>query len=324
MKSSIKLKLKRLLKFLRFDNHREFSGNPKNADHSELTDNNITPSHDKRGNGLFSVQKSITIGKKTYDINGDSYLSLMGNEFEPGLSKAIFAIGKLAKGPGAALDIGGNIGMTALLLSQNHDIVYSFEPSPRTYKILVKNIESNQVSNIKAMPYGLGECNETLSITAAPDNASGGFISKNIDHLDGHITEQCEIKNGDLAVQNINLDINTIKIDVEGNELTVLSGLKKTLKKYHPIVILEMNHWCLNAFQRTSIPEFLDGIFALSEFVVAYDDATCQCRRIGPEYPSSTYGVMHDHIVKNLFPTLILLNSEDEVNTFKNILGSEG
>lgn len=316
-------KIKHLLKFSEISKSRKSSAQFEKADHDETSDQNIQELPTQHSEDQFRVRKTITIGKNSYCINGDSYLSSMGDEFEPGLKKAVFAIGKLFREPGTALDIGGNIGMTALLLSQNHDVVYSYEPSPRTYKILVKNIKSNHVSNIQAMPYGLGESNKTLSITAASDNASGGFISNTINQLDGHITEQCQIKNGDFAAENIRSNINTIKIDVEGNELNVLSGLRSTLIKHQPIVILEMNHWCLYAFQRTSIPDFLDEVFEYSNFILAYDDATGQCRRIGPQHPSSTYGVMHDHIVKNLFPTLILFNSIDELEKFENLLRSE-
>jgi hypothetical protein len=100
-------------------------------------------------------------------------------------------------------------------------------------------------------------------LTFAPNNRSGGFVSNKL-HLDaGHQTEVVTIADGDsfLAAQNVQR-VDFIKIDVEGFELEVLAGLKSVLERCRPVVVLEMNHWCLNAFQRITVPEFIDTLLA--------------------------------------------------------------
>jgi hypothetical protein len=38
-----------------------------------------------------------------------------------------------------------------------------------------------------------------------------------------------------------------------------------------PIVALELNHWCLNAFQRTSVPDFFDYLRSVFPYLYAVD-----------------------------------------------------
>ena len=43
--------------------------------------------------------------------------------------------------------------------------------------------------------------------------------------------------------------IDLIKIDTERFEIDVSAGAKKTLGQYQPVILLEMNSWCLIAFR---------------------------------------------------------------------------
>jgi hypothetical protein len=60
-------------------------------------------------------------------------------------------------------------------------------------------------------------------------------------------------------------------IDVEGFEQSVIEGLTSTILHDEPIVALELNHWCLNAFQRTSVPDFFDYLRSVFPYLYAVD-----------------------------------------------------
>ncbi|MDB5948523.1 MAG: methyltransferase FkbM, partial [Massilia sp.] len=98
--------------------------------------------------------------------------------------------------------------------------------------------------------FGLGFDAATTSITFAPNNRSGGFVS-DLTHADAnHVREQIEIRRLDEVVPGLSLAaLDFIKIDVEGFEGHVLRGARATLEGLTPVVVLELNHWCLNAFQ---------------------------------------------------------------------------
>ena len=60
------------------------------------------------------------------------------------------------------IDIGANIGFYSILSSSRFWQIYSFEPNERNFKVLKKNIENNELKNIKILNYGLGENEEVL------------------------------------------------------------------------------------------------------------------------------------------------------------------
>jgi FkbM family methyltransferase len=169
--------------------------------------------------------------------------------------RVIFDIFGIPKKNGAILDVGANLGYSALafrLALQNNDIdIYSFEPYPLNIRFLSKNVRGN---NIKVIPMGLGNFNQTLDI-GFPDYTK--TIINNDDRLNtGRISfvglnsqkqakkmQQAKIVNGDsyLRKKMYLKKILFVKIDVEGYEIEVLKGLKKTLIMNRPLVQMEAN-----------------------------------------------------------------------------------
>jgi hypothetical protein len=95
--------------------------------------------------------------------------------------------------------------------------------------------------------------------------------------------------------------VDFIKIDVEGFELSVLSGGTETLQRYSPIVMLEMNHWCLNVFRRMSLPDFRDALLEIFPYIYAVDGGTfldfTQSKSAGEIY--------HEHVIGRRFNNLV-------------------
>lgn len=278
--------------------------------------------------GSFSVNKKLNVNGKTFCFRGDAYLGRMELDFEPGLTYLLNAIAKSAQ-PGSCLDIGANIGITAHLLSGLYAHVYCFEASPRTYKILKENLLRNNIKNVTTFPFGLGKESKTYTLTAANNDASGGFLSDDLSaDLEGHTKETVEISKGDDLLESIHeiniTPIRFIKLDIEGHELEALNGIKKILEKHKPIVVLEMNHWCLNAFKRLSIPEFLETLDTYFPAIFAFDDSKHELIDISAGRDSSRYHVMHEHIVHNRFPTLISSGDIETINRLKTNLSRPG
>ena len=271
----------------------------------------------------FSVQREICINQKRYIVRGDSYLQRIGEEFEPGLVRLFVAIASRLDNC-SCFDVGANIGLTTLLFSELYEQVYSFEASPRTFQILDHNIASNKIGNANIFRFGLGSKTQKLLLTAANDDASGGFLSEDISaDLDGHLHEMVDIRKGDEWIEGsafeFNLPVAFVKIDVEGHELEVIEGLKQTLRRFEPIVVMEMNHWCLNAFKRLSIPEFLESLEKTFSVIYAFNDSTSEMINISCGKDRERYHVMHQHIVHNQFPTLIASQS---ANVLEDIIES--
>ena len=148
---------------------------------------------------------------------------------------------------GTVLDIGANVGEFSLIFSHlfNKPDIYAFEPLPECIKKL-ENINKIN-SNIKVLPYALGDSNSTeimhvsswapsssllkmgeLHKKAAPHSAGSEDININVKRLDD-IFPLSNIKNNLL-----------IKMDVQGFEKKVMEGGENTFKQAS-VVVLEMS-----------------------------------------------------------------------------------
>lgn len=132
------------------------------------------------------------------------------------------------------LDCGGYIGGSALIFEReyNPSRVYSFEPDPANYDILLKNIKLYNLKKVIPIYKGVGEKSGTTKFTFK------GPMSSVSD--DGN--EEIEIITIDEFVQENNLSVGVIKIDVEGTELEVLEGAKVTIKESKPVLLVGIYH----------------------------------------------------------------------------------
>lgn len=243
-------------------------------------------------------EKSVRIGNRDYDIAyDDAYGETLAETFEPELSETLLAA---APADCVALDIGANLGLTALLLSQVAAVVHAFEAVPSTQAILGQNLASAATQNVIVHPFGLGDAEATIVMVRDTNNRSGAFVGGGA-LPEGHAEERAEIRTLDSV--EIEPGALFIKIDVEGFELQVLRGAQRLLRDRAPVVVLEMNHWCLNAFQRTSIPDFLDSLRAVFPHLYALDEVSGQVADLHDL--SAAYGVMHEHIVHFRFMTVL-------------------
>lgn len=241
------------------------------------------------------------IGAREYRMTSDdSYLQHIRGEFEPAMVALFLSL--LREGD-CVLDIGANIGCTSLLFSQLARQVHSFEPSPTTFRLLQKNLADAGVDNVVAANLGLGDSEGTFELTFAPDNRSGGFVSNLTSASAGHQVESIRIVAGDAYLRAAHIGhVDFIKIDVEGFERKVIEGLAGTLGRCQPVVVLELNHWCLNAFQRTSVPDFFDFLRGVFPYLYAVDLADVR----NLHDPDDAYHVMYQHIAHNFrYPNLV-------------------
>jgi FkbM family methyltransferase len=140
------------------------------------------------------------------------------------------------------LDIGANIGNHSMYwsLKNNASMIYSFEPQEHIFNILQKNIEINNIKNIKAFNIALGKHSTKGAYTAGNYNhgGMGNFGGQEIiENEQGSVV----IKSLDDVLSGENISkIDFIKCDVEGFEFNVLLGAEHTLIKYKPLIFIEV------------------------------------------------------------------------------------
>ena len=133
------------------------------------------------------------------------------------------------------LDIGANVGWYTLLASNVYHKegvnIYSFEPSPITYKRLKKNIELNGL--LKTRVFNIGLYNEKTSLEFYYDiEGSGGSSFANLREREKVKKLVVDVeKLDDFVEKNEIQSIDFIKCDVEGSELFVFEGGEESIRK---------------------------------------------------------------------------------------------
>lgn len=124
-------------------------------------------------------------------------------------------------------DVGAHKGQTSSHLYKlfPHSIIHAFEPSPYLFAEIEKNLSKRK--NIRCHNFALGETNEKAFLTRPDSDLCGQVVKaqeKNSTSISvRRLDEFC-------LVENISA-IDLLKIDVEGNELSVLKGTSGMIEK---------------------------------------------------------------------------------------------
>jgi FkbM family methyltransferase len=141
-------------------------------------------------------------------------------------------------GPGQTiLDVGANIGWYALHAARRFPsaTVHAFEPVPRTFEYLQRNVQTNNVKNVVFHNFGLSDRAGHVQFFVYPEGSGGASMANTSGRTDV-VTVMARIK----RLDDLDLSPDVIKIDVEGAELFAFRGGMETLRKYRPAVFSEM------------------------------------------------------------------------------------
>ena len=134
------------------------------------------------------------------------------------------------------VDVGANIGTHAIAMARrvgSSGEVIAFEPQRPTFHLLCANIALNALDNIRAERVAVGRRLKVVEIPAVKTGNIG-----NVGHADWGRGEKTPL----LPLDHYKFaQLKLIKIDVEGMELAVLEGAKKTIKRLRPWLFIENN-----------------------------------------------------------------------------------
>jgi FkbM family methyltransferase len=142
--------------------------------------------------------------------------------------------------PGATfLDIGANIGYySALALARVGPAgrVIAIEPDPETFEYLLRTIAANGADRAHVVRKGLADAPGTLRLYRNSSNRGDNRLYAN-DLADGYV--EVEVARADDVLAGLGIaKVDLIKIDVQGFEGKVFSGLERTIRNSGPLVIL--------------------------------------------------------------------------------------
>lgn len=160
------------------------------------------------------------------------------------------------------IDIGSNIGLFSLYAAYNKNSVISIEPEALNFAQLNLNIYDNKF-NDKIKAYSIALNNENsfgyLNISNfnwGKSNHSFGISDNKKNYLQG-----CSSFTLDYFVNKLKIKPNYIKIDVDGNEIKILEGMKDILHiKSLKSILIEVNKNSKNYI-------LINDLFKKNEFI---------------------------------------------------------
>lgn len=181
-----------------------------------------------------TVQVSIDGINYKLDLGEVIDVGIYLNRYEPDMTAAIE---RLCRPGFTVLDIGANIGAHALRMAKivgESGSVYAFEPTNYAYKKLVHNISLNQFNNITPLQIVLSDKNllrQTIHFRSS-------WPTKGISADQESIVDFAKL---DDWYKRENLEhVDLIKLDVDGNEHSVILGAESLLSSQHPLILMEV------------------------------------------------------------------------------------
>ena len=168
------------------------------------------------------------------------------------------------------VDVGANTGefMVALAPRVCRGKVLCFEPQADVLRILKDNVEINNFSNVVVFPFGLSSSDETAHLYTSTETTQFGGLNEGL--YTRYVTEERSTATGlakfrplDAVLHEEKIEqINWLKIDVEGAELSVLKGARETLIRSKPKILIELNEdTCRSAgYSVSDIHRYLEGL----------------------------------------------------------------
>jgi FkbM family methyltransferase len=149
------------------------------------------------------------------------------------------------------LDVGANLGFFTILCAPLVSRVIAFEPVSLSHRYCKANVALNGLTNVDLFQCGLWNENTTANIKTDTSNMGGASISRDGSTF-GVESIRCVsldsmIASGEASVPSIAM----IKMDIEGAELFALNGMKISLEKFRPKIIMELNRPAMARFDTT-------------------------------------------------------------------------
>ncbi|MEY4068497.1 MAG: hypothetical protein RLZZ332_833 [Actinomycetota bacterium] len=152
-------------------------------------------------------------------------------------------LGEALKPGDVVLDIGGSVGAYTVPIAKfvgSSGSVHVFEPEPESWLALNRNIALNNLTNCFVHELAIGSNDGSVTFFVRPEKDTHSIFEKSLavsptgrlDRLEVPIRSiDSLIRDGVVPLPNF------VKVDVEGAELEVLSGMKETINQVRALYI---------------------------------------------------------------------------------------
>jgi FkbM family methyltransferase len=191
---------------------------------------------------LYPHDKGVSIELAVYRVHEPCTSRLLGQCLQPGMT---------------VVDIGCNIGYYALLEAQRvgpTGRVIAIEPEPRNAQLFLQNVKANSYRNIVFHQVAISDRNGTSLL-----RISNKSNRHSLNSVPWPTTEfEVPVRTLDaLIAEDPPESLELVRMDLEGHEVVVLSGMLRTIKRYSPRLVIEIHPDIIGA---TGITQWLNAL----------------------------------------------------------------
>ncbi len=186
------------------------------------------------------------------------------------------------------IDVGANVGgfTKALLEDFPNAKGFLFEPSKAVFNRCLNRFKNNH--NLSLFNAALGDKNESSTLFQNLHSIGAGSLALKLQNnielnefLDNCVGSYEELQGVPQEIQLMRFDdipnnnrIDLIKIDVEGSEFLVLNGMLETIKKYMPVILLEVGYGRLKHPRWNEEVSVVNKVLSLG-YNIMFDENLC-------------------------------------------------
>lgn len=142
------------------------------------------------------------------------------------------------------IDIGAHIGYHTLLFAKcvgPSGRVFSFEPIPENFSLLRKNVELNNLTQVRMLNQAVFSRAGEITISVPDDLPNSGNGSVCLDK--GMRQLHVSAVSLDAFCEEFSIRPDILKMDVEGAEYEVLRGAERVITQFLPKLMIELHHF---------------------------------------------------------------------------------
>jgi FkbM family methyltransferase len=180
--------------------------------------------------------------------------------FEPQTFRGLYSV---VEAGAVVADVGASFGVMTLLMATlvgDKGVVWSFEPNPDAVALGRILVDANGLSgNVKHCCMLVGEETRAQVDFFQVPGFESVASTRNSDIVHFHPRAERTLTRM-AAIDDLGLgELSALKIDVEGGEFQVLVGAAKTIKSYHPYIVMETHGLEINGIAGSvrTVVEFL-------------------------------------------------------------------
>lgn len=124
------------------------------------------------------------------------------------------------------VDVGAHVGLWSWYFAHEFARVHAFEPVAEHRACFARNVTAH---NVTLHSYALGNVRQHVTMHVTPTSSGGTWVDKaGVGDVPMTLLDDYDL-----------IDVDLVKVDCEGGELSVLRGAHETLLRWRPVVIVE-------------------------------------------------------------------------------------